>query len=69
MLSSSQVQPIEDALKQGKIIKRFTDRVVAVEYPPRRSPVIVMLAGIAMFADDVRADEILIGDYLHKTPH
>ena len=64
MLSSSQVEYIEEALKAGKRVRRFTDAVFKVEYPSGLSPILMMHTGLAVSADDVEACDVLIGDVL-----
>jgi len=75
MLSSSQVQRIEESLKDGMQVRRFDIPVKSVEYPHDESPVLVFEtgvkgAGMAISCDDVEACYILIGRPLHQLqPH
>jgi len=66
MLSSYQVQVIEGALRNGMVIKRYSDTVLYVLYPSGAAPVLEMGGNIGISTLDVKASEIIIGDYLSK---
>ena len=65
MLSSSQVQYIEDAIKAGKTVKVFDlATVFKVEYPTGEMPVLMMMDGLALSAKEVKASRVFIGNQL-----
>lgn len=70
MLSSSQVQLIEESLKAGRKVYRLTDCIWKIEFPSHEAPVAMMTTGLEVSCDDLRASEILIGDLLSNLrPH
>ena len=64
MLTSSQVQFIENALKKGKRVRRCQETVFQIEYPSNASPDLVMTSGLVVSADHIKAGDIFIGDFL-----